>query len=273
MHAETIAYLMHELSYADKLPGPVPPFRPSRPLSNDMLDIPTGIATLGRTRNGGFGWDNEFEQTSCKVPGFRISRFKVTNLEYRRFVEAGGPPPHFWVQREREWHWRGMFGEYPLPLNAPVWVTQRQASAYAAWVGKRLPTEAEFHRAAFGTANGEERQYPWGSDPPALGLGHFDFNGWDPVRVDGTPAGRSAFGAEQMLGNGWEWTSTVFGPLPGFEPSPFYPGYSADFFDGQHYVLKGGSPRTAARLLRRSFRNWFRPEYPYVYAGFRVVDR
>jgi formylglycine-generating enzyme required for sulfatase activity len=166
-----------------------------------------------------------------------------------------------------------MFGEYPLPLNAPVWVTQRQASAYAAWVGKRLPTEAEFHRAAFGTANGEERQYPWGSDPPALGLGHFDFNGWDPVRVDGTPAGRSAFGAEQMLGNGWEWTSTVFGPLPGFEPSPFYPGYSADFFDGQHYVLKGGSPRTAARLLRRSFRNWFRPEYPYVYAGFRVVDR
>ena len=74
------------------------------------------------------------------------------------------------------------------------------------------------------------------------------------------------------MGNGWEWTSSLFEPFEGFLPSPSYPGYSANFFDGQHYVMKGGSPRTAARLLRRSFRNWFRPEYPYVYAGFRCVE-
>jgi formylglycine-generating enzyme required for sulfatase activity len=75
-----------------------------------------------------------------------------------------------------------------------------------------------------------------------------------------------------MVGNGWEWTSTPFGPFPGFTPAPNYPGYSANFFDGHHYVLKGASPRTAACFLRRSFRNWFRPEYSYVYATFRCVE-
>ncbi len=75
-----------------------------------------------------------------------------------------------------------------------------------------------------------------------------------------------------LVGNGWEWTSTRFGPFAGFERFPFYPGYSTDFFDGKHYVIKGGSPRTAACMLRRSFRNWFQPHYPYVYAGFRLVD-
>jgi formylglycine-generating enzyme required for sulfatase activity len=76
-----------------------------------------------------------------------------------------------------------------------------------------------------------------------------------------------------MTGNGWEWTSDIFAPFEGFEPHPHYPGYSADFFDGGHYVLKGASPRTADLLTRPSFRNWFRPEYPHMYAGFRLVDR
>ena len=81
----------------------------------------------------------------------------------------------------------------------------------------------------------------------------------------------SAFGVEGQFGNGWEWTSTVFDALPGFEAFPFYPGYSANFFDGQHYVIKGGSPRTAQCMLRPAFRNWFQPHYQYVYAGFRCV--
>ena len=86
------------------------------------------------------------------------------------------------------------------------------------------------------------------------------------------PAGASAFGVEDLLGNGWEWTRTVFQPFEGFRPFAFYPGYSADFFDGQHFVMKGGSARTAACMLRRSFRNWFQPHYRYAYAGFRCVQ-
>jgi iron(II)-dependent oxidoreductase len=92
------------------------------------------------------------------------------------------------------------------------------------------------------------------------------------VNVDANPQGDSAFGVSQLVGNGWEWTATPFRPFPGFAPFSFYPGYSQNFFDGQHYVLKGASPRTASCFLRRSFRNWFRPNYPHVYASFRLVD-
>lgn len=107
---------------------------------------------------------------------------------------------------------------------------------------------------------------------PDASHGNFDFHHWDPVDIDANPLGDSAFGVSQLTGNGWEWTSTPFGPFPGFEPFSFYPGYSQNFFDGQHYVLKGASPRTAACFLRRSFRNWFRPDYPHVYASFRLVE-
>ncbi len=85
------------------------------------------------------------------------------------------------------------------------------------------------------------------------------------------PRGASAWGVRDLVGNGWEWTSTVFEPFPGFAPMPSYPQYSADFFDGKHYVLKGASPATAKELVRQSFRNWFRATYPYVYAKFRTV--
>ena len=101
--------------------------------------------------------------------------------------------------------------------------------------------------------------------------GNFDYKRWDPEPVISTPAGDSAFGVSQLVGNGWEWTNTTFAPFPGFHSRPTYPGYSANFFDGEHNVIKGGSPRTAARLLRSSFRNWFRRDYAYVYAGFRCV--
>ena len=202
-----------------------------------------------------------------------MSKYKVTNGEYLQFVRAGAKPPHFWTWREGQWYWRGMWGEMPLPLDWPVYVTHEEACAFAAWTGKRLPTEAEFHRAAYGTVHGEEeRSYPWGDDQPDSRRGNFDGNRWDPIPVTATPLGDSAFGISQLVGNGWEWTSTVFQPFPGFQPLSFYPGYSARFFDGDHYVLKGASPRTDARLLRRSFRNWFRPNFPYVYAGFRCVE-
>jgi len=131
-------------------------------------------------------------------------------------------------------------------------------------------TEAQFHRAAYGTTGEGEREYPWGDEPGVRG--NFDFRHWDPTAVTEDSGGRSAFGVAQLVGNGWEWTKTPFGPFPGFQPRPNYPGYSADFFDDSHFVLKGASPRTAKVLTRRSLRNWFRPEYPYLYATFRLVE-
>jgi formylglycine-generating enzyme required for sulfatase activity len=127
---------------------------------------------------------------------------------------------------------RTMFAEIPLPLDWPVYATHEQASAFAAWRGASLPTEAQYHRAAFGTPSGEEREYAWGSREPAPSNGNFDFLRWDPVPVTRFPDGDSAFGVSQLCGNGWEWTSTVFAPFPGFRSAPYYPNYSEPSFDG-----------------------------------------
>ena len=175
-----------------------------------------------------------------------------------------------------DWYWRGMFERFPLPLAGPVYVSHAEAAAYARWRGARLPTEAEYQRAAFGCPASErrehiERQYPWGSTTPSTEHGVFDFSSWDPEPVGSHPAGQSAWGVDDLVGNGWEWTSTTFAPFPGFRAMASYPEYSADFFDGEHMVIKGASPVTAADLLRPTFRNWFRPRYPYVYATFRCV--
>jgi ergothioneine biosynthesis protein EgtB len=296
MHVETLAYMLHQLPSDRKLQQDAPANRVTTPVTHSMLAIPSGKATLGLTRGGAsFGWDNEYEAHEAFVPAFEVDQYKVTNRQYLDFVNAGGyesrplwsdedwkwktdqeiSHPVFWKKEGNGWLYRGMFEEFPLPLDWPVYVSHAEALAYARWVGKSLPTEEEWHRAAYGTADEStaERPYPWGSDPADPGLGNFDFERWDPTPVNAFPRGQSAFGARDMLGNGWEWTATKFAPFAGFEPFPFYRGYSADFFDGQHFVMKGGSARTARCMLRSSFRNWFQPHYQYVYAGFRCVTR
>jgi gamma-glutamyl hercynylcysteine S-oxide synthase len=255
MHAETLAYILHHLPYDRKVGPSAAPSAPSPVPEPRMIEIPAGEAQLGCGADQGFAWDNEYQAHAVAVPPFSISRYKVTNGEYLEFVRTGGPPPFFWVERSGEMYYRAMFREVPLPLDAPVYVTKCQAEAYAQWRGGALPTEAQFHRASAGL-------------PPSRNV---DFRYWDPLPVtaDDDTADHAP---SQMTGNGWEWTSTVFAPFPGFQPLPWYSNYSAPFFDGQHYVLKGASPRTAACFLRPSFRNWFRPSYPYIYATFRVVQ-
>jgi iron(II)-dependent oxidoreductase len=289
----------------------------------EWVEIPGGRVTLGVDREELiFGWDNEFPRHSTDVDTFSIERFNVTNAQFLEFVDAGGytdrrwwrdddwnwiqsesvSHPLFWEDGEDAeggkggkggkdrtggkdaWYWRGMFERIPLPLAWPVYVSHAEAAAYARWRDARLPTEAEYQRAAYGAPGGEWR-YPWGSDTPSAEHGVFDrlrardqfaraeagFSSYDPEPVGSHPAGQRAWGVEDLVGYGWEWTSTVFGPFPGFRAMASYPEYSADFFDGEHMVLKGASPVTAAELLRPTFRNWFRPRYPYVYATFRCV--
>jgi iron(II)-dependent oxidoreductase len=251
MHAETLTYLIHNLPDEHKLgPKPRVDVRPA-PL-NSMIRIPAGVATLGKPAEG-FGWDNEHLAHDVPVPEFGILKYKVTNGEYLEFVREGGSPSAFWRREGGEWMWRGMFGLLPLPLDWPVWVTWNQADAYAKWRGKSLPSEAQWHRAASKASAPHD---------------NFGFHNWDPVPVNLQPNGSP----QQLTGNGWEWTRDVFAPFPGFKAHPYYPGYSSDFFDGQHYVMKGASPRTAELLTRPTFRNWFRPEYPYMFAGFRLVE-
>jgi ergothioneine biosynthesis protein EgtB len=294
MHQETLAYMWHRLPYERKIrpaaapapdPGGAPPPRAT-------VRVPAGRATLGAARGAIlFGWDNEFPLRVEEVPAFEVDVHDVTNGDYLEFVEAGGYGredfwdeegwrwrveqdvafPAFWEKEGGRWLWRGMWERVPLPEAWPVYVSHAEASAYARWRGVRLPTEAEFQRAAYGTPDGRERRHPWGDDAPDATRGNFDFLRSDPAPVGSFPRGASAWGVQDLVGNGWEWTSTVFAGFPGFEPMPSYPVYSSDFFDGKHFVLKGASPVTAKELLRPTFRNWFRGNYPYVYATFRCV--
>ncbi|WP_153144592.1 SUMF1/EgtB/PvdO family nonheme iron enzyme [Dechloromonas sp. H13] len=295
MHQETLCYMWHELAHRYK--SPPPEGDPPAPAAGGAAATPrvrvaAGTATLGVAPTAiPFGWDNEFPACRVAVPAFEIDVHNVSNGDFMAFVEAGGyrerrwwsaegwawlqekaiAHPHFWSHQGSGWAWRGMFALRDLPLDWPVFVSHAEAAAYARWKGARLPSEAQYQRAAHGAPGGEERRHPWGDAPPDARRGNFDFARWDPLPVGSCPAGASAWGVHDLVGNGWEWTTTPFAGHPGFAPMASYPEYSADFFDGQHYVLKGASPATAAALIRPTFRNWFRATYPYVYATFRTV--
>ena len=277
MHAETLEYMFHQLPYEAKIHPSWQPAMPEAKVTPEMIEVPAGTATLGLKRDSGeFGWDNEFECHSVEVSAFRIDKYKITNGQFAKFVEDGGytrkefwsqadwdwkgstgiAHPVFWVPTEGGFVYRNMFAEIPLPLEIPVYVSHAEACAYAGWAGKALPTEVEWQRAAEGAQAPRSTRVSY--DPPAIGS---------------APELSGAWGVEDLFGTGWEWTSTEFAPFPGFQMAPAYPGYSADFFDGKHFVMKGGSPRTAACMLRGSFRNWFQAHYQYVYAGFRCVAR
>jgi ergothioneine biosynthesis protein EgtB len=280
MHAETLAYMLHQLPVGKKTPVIEAELQPAPLPSHTTVDIPQGDAILGLPPGGEqFGWDNEFDAHTVAVPAFTIDRYKVTNHEYLEFMHAGGyedplcwteadwawrtahniTHPVFWRQAQEGWNYRGMFSDIPLPPDWPVYVSYAEASAYARWARRRLPTESEWQRAAFGA----------GTDAPDVG--QVAMTRWNPRPVNALPV--SPMGVTGMFANGWEWTSTPFHPFEGFEARSFYSGYSADFFDNKHYVLKGGSTRTHACMLRPSFRNWFQPHYQYVYAGFRCVHQ
>lgn len=293
MHQETLLYMWHRLPFEQKhAPETYAPVQSDHTPAAEWIDVPPGVATLGVDPSSlPFGWDNEFPAHRVHVDAFAVERHDVTNARYLEFVEAGGyqqeqwwqpedwqwlhdeaiDHPPFWERRDRRWYWRAMFDLLPLPLAWPVYVSQAEAAAYARWRGCRLPTEAAFQRAAFGSPDGVERMHPWGNESPDGGHGVFDFASWDPQPAGTHPRGTSAWGVEDLVGNGWEWTRTIFTPFPGFEPGASYPEYSADFFDGQHVVMKGASPATDRALLRLTFRNWFRTRYPFVYATFRCV--
>ncbi|HEY2804510.1 MAG TPA: SUMF1/EgtB/PvdO family nonheme iron enzyme [Gemmatimonadales bacterium] len=286
MHQETLLYMIQQLPLRlKKKPAAFVPYRFEGGMAQGLVPVKGGEVTLGADfARVPFGWDNEFPAQLRRVGDFDIDRVPVSNGEYAEFLETGGydnpdfwksedwewkqrinhTHPAFWVRSADGWQYRTLFDEFPLERAAhwPVYVSGAEARAFAKWNGRDLPSEAEFQRAAQGA--------PWG-DPSRANI---DFTNWAPIPVGSYADGGSDCGAFDLVGNGWEWTSTVFEPFPGFTPwARTYPGYSADFFDGQHLVILGGSFATDRALARRSFRNWFQPHYPFVFATFRTVAR
>ena len=159
----------------------------------------------------------------------------------------------------------------PLPAAWPAYVRLGGGIRVCAMARMRLPTEAEHQRAAYGTSSSTERPFPWGDEEPGPDHGLFDFAAWtriqpDCIRQAAAPGVWTIWSG--MAGSGRAASSSR---SPASCAVPSYPEYSADFFDGEHFVMKGASPSTARELLRPTFRNWFRARYPLVYATFRCV--
>ena len=296
MHQETLLYMLQQFPIEKKLRPPAAGLYSFQPAPQGRaIRVPAGKARLGaRFDDIDFGWDNEFSETLVGVPGFTIDSLPVTNGQFYEFIESGAYEeerywlpddwrwkkiehrwhPTFWFHHDGDWYFRGMFDVLRLHdvSSWPVYVSLAEARAYARWRGKRLPTEAEFHRAAYYGPNERESSYPWGGSRPGKQHGNFDFAAWAPAPVGASHAGMSRWGIYELVGNGWELTDTAFAPFPGFAPYiKSYPDYSADFFDGKHFVLKGASWATHMELMRSSFRNWYQARYPYVFAKFRCV--
>ena len=291
MHAETLAYMFHRLPLDKKKPGPIENHWKSSRIEHRLVDVPEGVATLGLPANDErFGWDNERGALTMNVPAFSIENHNVSNREFMHFVQNGGyrnrelwsdedwtwreengiEHPAFWQKRGNIWTFRGMFSEQPLHLDRPAYVSLAEASAYAKWLGRKLPTEEQFHRAAYGEPGSEkQRDYPWGDEPPTLADANLDAGTLGCVPVGAFSAGDSAFGCRQMLGNVWEWTASDFLPYPGFAPNPDR-DYSKPWFGADFKVLRGGSWATRSRLIRNTFRDFALKRRNDLFAGFRT---
>ncbi len=295
MHGENLTLILQSLGYARPAmlaaaaaaPAPVDPaYRP-----RDVA-VPGGRFVLGAAHDEPFVFDNEKWAHPVEVRPFRIASTPVTNAEYRAFVDDGGyrrrecwsrrgwewrrresaEHPLFWA-RDAEGRWCERWFDRVVPLDPwrpVVHVNWFEAEAYCRWAGRRLPTEAEWEMAAtLDPATGRKRRFPWGDDPPTPERANLDYRAGGTVDVRALPAGDSPVGCRQMIGNVWEWVEDIFQPYPGFVCDP-YREYSLPHF-GQKKVLKGGAWTTRSRLIRSTWRNFYKRHRRNIFAGFRTV--
>jgi iron(II)-dependent oxidoreductase len=268
--------------------APLPPGRPG--VAGTSVLVPGGEFVLGVDAvHEPHSLDNERPAHVVDVPAFRIGRLPVTNGEWRQFIDDGGYRQQQWWS-ERGWSHRQQagltapqfwnpdgtrirFGHVEeIPADEPVQhVTFFEAEAYAKWAGARLPTEIEWEKAcAWDPEANARRRFPWGTSEPTQHLANLGGDSLRPAPVGAYPAGASAYGAEQMMGDVWEWTTSPLRPWPGFTPM-VYERYSQPFFDGDYKVLRGGSWAVAASVLRPSFRNWDHPIRRQIFSGVRLA--
>lgn len=293
MHVEAQAYMRQTSSNAPPQGLGSAAHPPAGALPGDAA-VPGGTWRLGSTDGDGFIFDNEKWAHPVELAPFRIARAAVTNAQFAAFVDDGGyrrrefwcdagwawrqarnaEHPVYWLaRRDGVWTARRYREPLPLPPDAPVvFVNWFEASAWCRWAGRRLPSEAEWEAAAVGEAAGDRlgdrrRRWPWGDAPPSPATANLDFAFDGPIDAGALPAGDSAFGCRQMIGNVWEWTGSDFLPFAGFEADP-YKDYSQPWFSTRK-VLRGGCWATSARVARPAYRNFFTPDRSDVFAGFR----
>jgi iron(II)-dependent oxidoreductase len=266
-------------------------YRPDAAVSPEEVLVDGGLFTMG-TSDEPWAYDNERPSHTVDLAPFFIDTTPVTNRAYRAFIDDGGYAEQRWWT-PAGWEWRQQAGlEHPefwardggrswsrlrfgyveaLPLDEPVQhVCWYEADAFARWAGKRLPTEAEWEKAASWTTDGRKRRYPWGDAPPTDATANLSQRHFGPAPVGAYPAGVSPWGCHQMVGDVWEWTSSDFLPYPDFESFP-YREYSEVFWGSDYKVLRGGSWATHPSAVRTTFRNWDYPIRRQIFSGFRCA--
>ncbi len=294
-HDETML-ATHQLRAGDAALHAPPPPRPSEPLPAPLIGgevlVPAGPFTMG-TSTEPWALDNERPAHTVRLPAYLIDAAPVSNGEYQRFIAAGGYHDRRWWTDEGWRHrieadlaapgnwrrdsdgtwWRRRFGvTEPVPPAEPVvHVCFHEAQAYATWAGKRLPTEAEWEKAArFDPATGRTRRFPWGDEDPTPEHANLGQRHLQPAPVGAYPAGASPLGVHQLVGDVWEWISSGWSGYPGFVAFP-YREYSEVFFGGDYRVLRGGSFGTDPAACRATFRNWDHPIRRQIFTGFRCA--
>jgi len=288
-HSETML-ATHQLRVGASVLDASPPPAGTRLAASEVL-VPGGPFTMG-TSTEPWALDNERPAHVVDLPPYFIDTAAVTNGAFMAFVDTGGydeprwwsaqgwahrlksrlSAPLFWERDGGEW-WRLRFGVRELvPPHEPVMhVSFHEAAAYAAWAGKRLPTESEWEKAArWDPASGRSRRYPWGDEDPGPEHANLGQRHLRPAGAGAYPRGASPLGVYQLIGDVWEWTSSDFGGYPGFTAFP-YDEYSLVFFGVDYKVLRGGSFGADAVAVRGTFRNWDYPIRRQIFAGFRCA--
>jgi iron(II)-dependent oxidoreductase len=291
-HNETILATL-QLKLGELYHPPVRvPLPKGDPAVGGFVTVPAGEFWMG-TDDRSHAYDNERPRHSVWLDEFQIGMAPVTNEEYREFVEAGGyrsreywsdagwafiqeqgiqAPKHWERNADGGWMTRSMdIIEEVNPRRPVIHVCWHEAEAYCRFKGYRLPTEAEWEKAAsWDPATGQQSTYPWGEEPPTPERANLDQLAYMAAEVGAYPAGVSPVGCHQMIGDVWEWTASDFLAYPGFEAFP-YDEYSKVFFGPDHKVLRGGSWATRPGAIRNTFRNWDYPIRRQIFSGFRVA--
>ena len=291
-HNETLLQTFQLMPGRGYHPEPRVDLPTGNPPREEMTFVPGGPFLMGTTDRN-VALDNERDEHERHVPGFYLDTTPVTNRAFQEFVEADGyereglwepegwrwkneegiSAPKHWYQPEPHSWWTERFGfDEPLNPEAPVvHVSWYEADAYARWAGKRLPTEAEWEKAASWDPETETRRlFPWGDEPPTPEHANLDQLAFRAAEVGAYPAGASAYGVLGMVGDVWEWTASDFAPYPGFESFP-YREYSEVFFGPDYKVLRGGSWATRPVTVRNTFRNWDYQIRRQLFVGFRCA--
>ncbi len=307
-HQELLVYDIKHL-LCDQFDAPMKPAPKAVESVSGMVEIEGGLFELGYSaaRDGcepqagmpalrgvlQFAWDNERPAHKVWLEDFQIDRAPVSVGDYLQFINDGGyqdfrwwhsagwekvntenwQAPLYWEQHDGEWMIRDFGGLHRAVEKAsePVsHVSFLEASAYAKWTGKRLPTEAEWEKAATLSApHDSKRSFPWGDAAPDKSRANLFENGlWSVAPVGSFPDGQTAQGCHQMVGDVWEWTTSDYVPYPGFKTD--FDEYNDKWFVGQK-VLRGGSFATPQIHIRSTYRNFFYPHERWMIAGFRCA--